>query len=215
MGILLCAATSFEIDPVVQYIRKENFSDVDILITGVGLTAATHAITKAVLNKTPRFILQAGVAGCLNKKLPLTKVVIVEHETIGDLGVEEHGSFHSVFDLNLLNRNDPPWTNGRLSNNIEPLKHTGLTIVNGVTVNEISTNEKRIQFYRDQLDASIETMEGAALHYVALMEKIPFLQIRSLSNFAGERDKSKWVMDIAIANLNLELQRIFLKMLNR
>jgi hypothetical protein len=39
--------------------------------------------------------------------------------------------------------------------------------------------------------------------------------MRSLSNFAGERDKNKWVMDIAIANLNIELQRILLKFLNR
>jgi len=50
---------------------------------------------------------------------------------------------------------------------------------------------------------------------VALQEKIPFLQMRSLSNFVGERDKSKWVMQIAIANLNIELQRIITKFLNR
>jgi futalosine hydrolase len=62
------------------------------------------------------------------------------------------------------------------------------------------------------LGADIESMEGAALHYVALLENIPFLQIRSLSNFAGERDKSKWEMNKAISCLNLELQRIILKL---
>jgi len=185
------------------------------LITGVGLTAATHALTKAVLTKKPRFILQAGIAGCINKQLPLTKVVIVESETLGDLGVEENGIFRSVFDLNLMDKNSPPWKNGKLSNDVEPLRKTGMTIVNAVTVNEISTDEKRIEFYRNSLSADIESMEGAALHYVALSENIPFLQMRSLSNFVGERDKNKWVMDIAIANLNLELQRIFLKMMNR
>ena len=63
----------------------------------------------------------------------------------------------------------------------------------------------RIAYYKNQLNASVESMEGAALHYVALQEKIPFLQMRSLSNFVGERDKTKWVMDVAIANLNIEL----------
>ena len=81
MNLLLCAATPFEIDPLVQLISKENIRDVDVLITGVGLTATTHALTKAVLTKRPRFIMQAGVAGCINKQLPLTKVVIVENET--------------------------------------------------------------------------------------------------------------------------------------
>ena len=215
MHLLLCAATPFEIDPVLQFIKKENIKDVDVLITGVGLTAATYAITKSVRSKKPRFILQAGIAGSINKQFPLTKVVIVEHETLGDLGVEENERFRSVFDLNLLDKNSPPWQNGKLSNNVEVLRKTGITIVNSVTVSEITTNEKRIEMYRNDLGADIESMEGAALHYVALSENIPFLQIRSLSNFVGERDKNKWVMDIAIANLNLELQRIVSKMLNR
>jgi futalosine hydrolase len=55
-------------------------------------------------------------------------------------------------------------------------------------------------------------MEGAALHYIGLLEKIPFLQIRSLSNFIGERNKAKWKMKEAIAALNRELQRILMKL---
>jgi futalosine hydrolase len=215
MNLLLCAATSFEIEPLVQFIRSENIQGVDVLITGVGSTATTYALTKAVLTKKPDFILQAGVAGCINKHLPLTKVVIVENEMLGDLGVEENGTFHSVFDMNLVDKSVYPWKNGKLSNDVEPLRKTGMTIVDAVTVNEISTDEKRIEFYRTQLGAQIESMEGAALHYVALSEKIPFLQIRALSNFVGERDKNKWVMDVAIANLNLELQRIFLNILKK
>lgn len=54
-------------------------------------------------------------------------------------------------------------------------------------------------------------MEGAALHYVCLIEKIPFMQIRSLSNFVGERDKSKWRMKEAITNLNKELETLLTK----
>ena len=51
-------------------------------------------------------------------------------------------------------------------------------------------------------------MEGAALHYVCLCEKIPFLQLRCVSNYVGERDKSKWEMTEAISNLNIELNKI-------
>ena len=49
-------------------------------------------------------------------------------------------------------------------------------------------------FYENKFLPVIESMEGAALHYVCLMEKIPFLQIRSISNYIGERDKKKWNM---------------------
>lgn len=215
MQLLLCASTQFEIGPAIEFINNQQFKKVQVLITGVGMMATTYALTKAIAVNRPDFILQAGVGGCLDKQLPLSKIVLVENESMGDLGVEENGAFKTPFDLKLLDQNAFPWKNGRLSNRVDILKSTGLTIVDGVTVNEISTNKMRIDYYRDELNASVESMEGAALHYVALQEDIPFLQMRSLSNFVGERDKSKWVMDIAIANLNIELERILTKLLNR
>ena len=87
-------------------------------------------------------------------------------------------------------------------------------VVDGVTVNEISTRNSVINYYRDQLGAVSESMEGAALHYVGLKEKIPFMQLRSLSNFAGERDKKKWKMQESISNLNRELEVLLLKLVS-
>ena len=213
MPILLCAATAFEIQPTIEFIRKQGLTDIDILITGIGLTATTYHLTKTVYTNRPQFILQAGIAGALDERLSLTKVVAVKNETIGDLGVEENGTFNPVFDLKLGDENTFPWTNGQLCNTREILGQTGLPLVNGVTINEISTNQQRIQYYKNHLGAAIESMEGAALHYVALLESIPFLQIRSLSNFAGERDKSKWEMKEAIDSLNLELQNLLFKLM--
>ena len=63
-----------------------------------------------------------------------------------------------------------------------------------------------MQQFVQSFNADIETMEGAALHYVCLQEHIPFLQIRSISNHVGERDKTKWKIKEAIENLNKELQ---------
>lgn len=62
--------------------------------------------------------------------------------------------------------------------------------------------------YVNKFQPVIESMEGAALHYVCLMEKIPFLQIRSISNHIGERDKRKWNMKEAILRLNQEIIRL-------
>jgi futalosine hydrolase len=105
-----------------------------------------------------------------------------------------------------------PWQQGRLKNTNAFLASSGLPEVDGVTVNQISTAEDTITYYRDELNVQVESMEGAALHYVALQEKIPFLQIRSLSNFIGERDKAKWQMKEAIISLNRELQQILSKL---
>jgi futalosine hydrolase len=114
--------------------------------------------------------------------------------------------------MKLLSSDTTPWNQKKLVNKNSLLDKLGLPVVDGVTVNEISTAVERIAYYRDELDVQVESMEGAALHYIALQEKIPFLQIRSLSNFIAERDKSKWQLKEAIARLNHELQHILTKL---
>ncbi|NCW13547.1 MAG: hypothetical protein EBV82_10420 [Chitinophagia bacterium] len=56
--------------------------------------------------------------------------------------------------------------------------------------------------YSGRYKASLESMEGAALHYMGRDLNIPFIQIRAVSNYVGERNKAKWKMKEAIYNLN-------------
>jgi futalosine hydrolase len=211
MEVLLCAATRFEIEPIIKYIESQNIENVSILVTGVGLTAATFQLTKSICKKRPQLMIQAGIAGAIDENLELGSVVLVESESIGDLGVMEQENFNSVFDMNLIQKNDHPWKNGKLVNVSGILDQLMLPKVQSVSINEITTLPLRLDYYKNMLSASIESMEGAAFHYVGLLENIPFLQVRSLSNFAGERDKNKWVIKDSIENLNKELIPIITK----
>ena len=80
--------------------------------------------------------------------------------------------------------------------------------VKGITTNEISTSRQKIKLYHDAFAPVVESLEGAALHYACLMEKIQFVQIRSVSNYIGERNKKNWKMKDSIINLNKELIRL-------
>lgn len=211
MRILLCAATSFEIQPTIERINEKSLS-IDVLITGVGLTAATYHLTKRVLINRPQFIIQAGVAGSLDENLALGEVVMVTSEMIGDLGVIEAHRFKDLFQLGLNEMNQAPYSNGLLVNqHLEQLSLPSLKKVKGVSVNEITTNNERIAHYKN-LGAQVESLEGAALHYTGLMENVRFMQLRCVSNYVGERDKNKWVLREAIQVLNTELIRIIDKL---
>jgi len=214
MRLLLFAATEFEIAPTLQAIKAKNWAnEVQVVITGVGLMAATYAITKAVATHQPELMIQAGLAGSIDTTIPLGTTAAVLRESVGDMGVQ-NGTFTSAFEMGLVKGNEYPWQQGKLVNAHEDLlKATGLPFVDSVTVNEISTAPDRISYYKNGLQAGIENMEGAALHYVGLLEAIPFLQIRAFSNYIGERDKSKWALDGAVEILNLELQRQLAKLL--
>lgn len=72
-------------------------------------------------------------------------------------------------------------------------------------MNEISTKKDRIAYYQERYKAGIESMEGAALHYVCLQENIGFLQLRAASNYIGDRNKKNWRLATAIGHLNAKL----------
>jgi futalosine hydrolase len=72
-------------------------------------------------------------------------------------------------------------------------------------VNEITTDPARIGWLQQNGSPVVESMEGGALHYVCLQEGLPFLQLRSVSNDVGIRDKTKWNIPLAIGELNKKL----------
>ncbi len=209
MNCLIVAATAREIGPFLDQYRSNLFRNTDILVTGIGLTAAVYHLTKQFCIKKPGLVIQAGVAGCFNQQIPLGSVLVVKQEAVGDESVVELKKLKTLFDLKLVPQDTYPYKKGWLINpDTALLKKTKLKAVKGISVNQISTNPKMIQFYREHFNPVTESMEGAALHYVCLMEKIPFLQIRSLSNYIGERNKKKWDMQKSILNLNHELLRL-------
>ena len=217
MNCLLVAATVKEISPFLDYYRttEKNWPDlsIDVLITGIGLTATTYHLTKHFIIKKPDFVVQAGVAGCFEKKLPLGSVVFIKQDAIADEGVVELKKLRTLFDLHLVPKNQFPYKKGWLINpGNELVKKSKLKTVKGISINQVTTSKQLIQFYKDKFAPVTESMEGAALHYVCLMEKIPFLQIRSISNYIGERNKKKWNMNESVANLNNELIRLIEKL---
>ncbi len=202
-NILVVAATAKEINPFIELTRTGGINNADILISGIGLTASTYHLTKQLALKKYDLVIQAGVAGCFDLRIPLGSVVAVKQDAIADQSVIELQKLRTLFDLNLVPQDQYPYKKGWLINpNKEALKKTKLKIVKGISVNQISTSKQMIKFYRDVFDPVTESMEGAALHYVCLMENVPFVQIRSISNYIGERNKKKWDMMDSIANLN-------------
>jgi futalosine hydrolase len=202
MKIMLAAATEAEIFPILQN-RSNMPANLLCLVTGVGMLAAGIRITKAIHEHRPHLIIQAGIAGAFDATLIPGMAVLVKEETLPDLGVKENGEWKDLFDLGLARSSDSPFQSGKLvCSHAEKLNYLNLRTVPAVTVNEISTDRTRINQVLKKYRPAIESMEGAALHFSAILENIPFLQIRTISNYVGERDKSKWAVKEAIAVLN-------------
>lgn len=212
-NILLIAATAREITPFIELMRSDakqfKNRNVDLLISGIGLTASTYHLLRQLKLKKYDIVIQAGVAGCFDLSVPLGTVVAIKQEAIADQSVIELQRLKTIFDLKLVPQDQQPYKKGWLKNpNTGLLKFSGLKIIKGISVNQISTSKKIIDFYKERFDPVTESMEGAALHYVCLMEKIPFIQIRSISNYIGERNKKNWDLNKSVKNLNKALTKL-------
>ncbi len=209
MQILLLAATEQEISPFTNA-----GTGMDVLISGVGLPSAMYHLQKRMQQIDYDLIIQAGIAGSFNRRLVPGQTLWVKQDAFGDLGTEEKEIFSPVFDSGLADKNEFPFTNGWLLNESEVTKKIEFNAAKAVTVNKVTDSRLQEQQIISHFDPDIESMEGAALHYVCLQENIPFLQLRTISNYVGERDKSKWKMKEAIMNLNTELIKLINELTN-
>ena len=196
MKVLIVAATETELAPL-RLQTGEIPHEIRFAVHGPGLLSATCHLT-TLLQSKPDAVLQVGIAGSFSEALPPGSVVAVESEQLGDAGAEDHERQLSLFDLGLLAPNDPPFSDQRLRNPHRNLFPSHLPLVHGLTVN-LCTGSAATAERRSKMGADIETMEGAALHYVALLQGIPFLQLRGISNRAEPRSRAAWKIHEALS----------------
>ena len=193
MNVLVIAATDRELTGLKEISFTRPSLMVHTAVTGVGLLPSTYAITQLIARLKPDLIIQIGIAGSFNPTLELGTAVTVRQEMLADMGVYETDGYHDIFELGLAEKNMPPLEQGAIVNHHDYLiESASLPAVSAVSVNEISTSAEKINVFAEKYKADIESMEGAALHYVCAMQQIPFIQIRGISNLVGERDKTKW-----------------------
>jgi futalosine hydrolase len=209
MKIFIVAATQFELDATFKNILPKDSDIIEFYVTGIGMLATATQITQLIIEQKPDLMIQIGIAGCFDKKTLLGTVMLVQQEFYGDLGVIEKGVWKDIFDLNLQKPNTPPHhKKGIVNPHIKTLNKAKLPVVNAVTVNQITTSKKQITQLQQSYQPILESMEGMALHFVCSKLNTPFLQLRAVSNYIGERDKNKWNFSLAFENLHIALKHI-------
>ncbi|MCB0611831.1 MAG: futalosine hydrolase [Lewinellaceae bacterium] len=214
MNILFAAATPFEIQPLLSHLKKKfvpsghftfqkGETEVSVLITGAGLPMMAYSMGKILAGKEVHLAINAGIGGAFTRKFNIGDVVQVVSERFGDLGVQEaDGRFTDVCELGLIEADEPPFRNGQLVNEAAG-QFSFLPAAHGLSVNKVHGHPPDIEAIRAKYpDAEIESMEGAAFFYACRSEGIPFLEIRSVSNYVEARNRENWDIPLAIEKLN-------------
>ena len=205
MRVIITAATDLEMAGCAKkasQLFKKSKLKISFHATGIGMLSSGVKLTQLTATHQPDLIIQMGIAGSYIKTEALGKVWIVASESIADLGVREKGAFKDLFESQLLKENEAPFKKRKLINpNIKTFNILKTSTAAAVTINEITTAPKRIKEIIAAHNPVLESMEGAALHFVGGLAKKPFIQIRAVSNYVGERNKAKWKLKESIEQL--------------
>jgi len=215
MKILLVASSNSEIKILrdkLDFITRINNNlynyrlgtlDIDILVTGHGSVFMAYHLTKTLKNYNYDLALNIGIAGSFDYFLELGFVVNVIQDQFADLGFEEKDSFFTLSEKEMLDEDSFPFAGELLRSlgNFEIEVVESLIPVKAITVNTLHGRQESIQRIKKRFKCEIETMSGAAFFYTCLMEKVPFLQIRSISYFIEIPKVDNWILPLAISNL--------------
>jgi futalosine nucleosidase len=210
MRIVITAAEEEEIITAKQAFNslsreEQEQLEVTYLLTGIGTTSTSYRLTKLLSGEKFDLAVNIGIAGSFSDQFPIGSVAIIAKEFFGDLGFETFAGFQTLFDYKILDADTFPFKSGaihapRMTDEVEAVlsEYKRATAVTVQTVSGLP--EKRSRLEHD-FKPQIESMEGAAFFYICALENLPFIEIRSVSNEVGERDRSKWNIPFALNEL--------------
>ena len=215
MRILIISATATENRFIVDLDIEGGFPvrvnvpfnhDIDVLISGIGAVPTAFALTRFVQQYD--LVINIGIAGSYRANIPIGAVVCVKEDAFGDYGIDDRGTFRSMSELrfspNVLPSQDEilvnPWITFEFPKFMIPL-------VKGITLSTTSGSNETIDKIIKRWNADIETMESASVFYVCRLLGTRFICFRAISNMVEPRDKSKWEIEKAIDNLDLEVRK--------
>ncbi|RLU86976.1 futalosine hydrolase [Streptomyces griseocarneus] len=207
-GVASAAAEATEIAVPGGYVLHRVTAPlaVDAVAAGVGPAAAAAAtataLTAAALAGTPYgLVVSAGIGGGFTDGTagaPVGSVVVSDTIVAADLGAETPGGFVPVTDLGFGTvEHRPP----------ESLVHAVATATGArrgdiLTVSTVTGSADRARALATlRPGALIEAMEGFGVAEAAAAHGVPALEIRSVSNAVGPRDRSAWRIGEALQAL--------------
>jgi len=182
--------------------------DIILLNTGIGKVNAAHSATCIIEYFQVKQVVNFGVGGAYPQSgLKIGDIAVASKEIYGDEGVITSKGWDSLrkIGIPLLQDGTKKYFNEFTLSLNRPFEKGGrgdfqIKRGNFVTVSATTGAQRRAIELGKRFNAICENMEGAAVAHVCTIYKIPFLEVRGISNVTGVRDKRKWDLKLASGN---------------
>jgi futalosine hydrolase len=176
-----------------------------VLTVGVGIAAAAARTARWLTEqrRTDRVaydaVISAGIGGAYAGKGALGDIVVGSRAVAADLGAESPDGYLTLSDLGFgIDAVDADADLfDRVSGSLPAAINGWVLSVHTVT----GTAARAAELSHRHPDAVAEAMEGWGVATAAADYGVPFVEIRTVSNVVGPRDRSAWRIDLAMGAL--------------
>jgi len=183
-----------------------------LCVCGIGKTSAAHGTTLLIERFNPTTICLVGVAGAYpSSGLRIGESVMAEKEIYGDEGLNLGTGFRGMAEIGLplAVANGKPYYNEfpmHVPDELKGFDKKGVF----VTVSACTGTMKLGRDIEHRYSAVCENMEGAAVAHVCLLNSMPAVEVRGVSNIIEDRE-GRPLDRIAILKAAENVQEIFLE----
>jgi futalosine hydrolase len=175
----------------------------DVIAAGVGPIAAAVR-TMAALSASPYdLVISAGIGGGFVNIAPVGSVVIASKVIVADLGSQTAEGFRSMDELGFGTTSLQ--VDERVSSTLAAaLRRNGITVCSGPILTVSTTTGTAVtasDLAKRVPGAAAEAMEGFGVAAAAHYHSLPFIEIRTISNAIGPRDRAAWKIKEALTLL--------------
>lgn len=207
------AAEPVGIGPLTGRRLRTRGARVDVVTSGIGPAAAAAATAFALGADGYDAVLSLGIAGAFaDGGAVVGGLVVADAIVFADLGVLTPDGFASIASLGFgegLERVDPP--SPAVAALHERCTGTGLPVATGpvLTLATFTGTDRRAADLASRHGAVAEAMEGAGIGAAAAVVGVPTLEVRSVSNLVGDRDREAWDLPGALTALTAASAAMF------
>jgi futalosine hydrolase len=201
--VLIVTSVSAEKEAILRGLGEA--SQFDVIVAGVGQSAAAAASARALAVSTYGFVVNAGIAGGFVQKTEVGSLVISSEIIAADLGAESQEGFLSLEELS-LGSSCIKADESVVAQITQEVKKVDLACYTGATLTlstVTGTAETADQLAKRFPQAVSEGMEGYGVAEAAKQQGVPVVEIRAISNMVGPRDRESWRITEALATLEL------------
>lgn len=200
-SILIMTAVAVEREAVLRGLKDQ--SRFEVMEAGVGPVAAAVNTTRALVNKSYDLVISTGIGGGFVGQADIGSVVIADEIVAADLGAQTAEGFASLEELGfgasriavdqaLVRR----LYDALLSTELKV--HLGQVLTLATVTGTAATASMLLQRFPQ---AKSEAMEGFGVASAAQSFGIPTIEIRTISNPVGPRDREAWRIKDALHSL--------------